>query len=675
MSEIPQSTPGQFIGRYRCLAYLGSGGMADVFRCELQGIGGFGKICVVKRMKPELAADAEHVAMFLDEARLVARLQHPNVVQVFEVDSANNVPFIAMELVRGPTLSQLLRTARKRGDVRDALIVRIISDAALGLAAAHSALDDNGVPLNIVHRDVSPQNVMIGNGGVTKILDFGIAKAEGKLGKTQTGLLKGKIAYMAPEQIALKDVDLRADVFSLGICLYQSLVGKLPFSGKNDFEILRNRMAGEFIDAGAARPDLQASLVGILRHALAEDPAQRYSSALELHEELETYLLDCGPEGDRRTLGTYVNQLFPDLDALFVGRPVDTLSVTNPPQPVTGTMTPISGVTGAGAGGSGNTNPGLVTNTNSGAVVRDPTAETREAASAAAALAPPTPPAPKRSPVVIGLAAAAASGLLVFAGMQLSSSKNKSDDASASTTTTTTTPTPTPEPTPPPTPTPTPVETAPADTAPAPDAEPELRLDDVVAEVTKKPKSPSRPAPKKAPLLAKATPAPTPANTNATPTPPPTTPPPEPIVEPPPEPEPPPPPPKVTQAEPPKPTTTTTTTSTSTTSSPPPAPAPTPPEPPQLPAKQRVYQVGELVALCGKIEAQLKSRGHFGASAVDNVTAPFARDLAKRLVDGDAVDVAPAAIYWFVAGELSRGAKKSSAAQSLVAAQQAGKLK
>ena len=228
------------IAKYSIDRRLGTGGLAEVFKCHLVGIGGFDKTVVVKRILPHLAEDDDFVAMFLDEARIAANLNHPNIVQVYEIaQDEDGTPYIAMEFVRGPTFAQVIRSACKAGDLKISSMAKIVMGAAQGLDYAHHAKGANGEPLHIVHRDVSPHNIMVSLDGVTKVLDFGVARADGRLPHTRGGAVKGKARFMAPEMLTDPNgpLDGRADVFSLGVCLYVATVGAWPFNGNNDTAI------------------------------------------------------------------------------------------------------------------------------------------------------------------------------------------------------------------------------------------------------------------------------------------------------------------------------------------------------------------------------------------------------------------------------------------------------
>ena len=312
------------IGRFKVVAFLGAGGMAQIFRCQLQGIGGFDKTLLVKRIRPELLDKSEFVAMFLDEARLAARLSHPNIVQVYEVGEDNGVPFLAMELVRGPNLGQLLRKASKAERLDLPATLKVLSDTCLGLDHAHSATGDDGRPLGIVHRDISPQNIAVSVDGVAKLLDFGVAKAEGRLTETRVGTLKGKLGYMAPEQMLGEAIDRRADVFAIGVCLYTVATGAMPFRGSDEIELMRMRLSGDPARPSAVFPDIDPELERIIMRAMARPLSARYPDALALHEDLECFLARLSAPPTTKSVAKWVSSLFPNPDELFAGQSVPT---------------------------------------------------------------------------------------------------------------------------------------------------------------------------------------------------------------------------------------------------------------------------------------------------------------------------------------------------------------
>ncbi len=301
-------------GKYRPIFELGRGGMADVVLAVIQGPGGFNKLQVLKRLRSELAADPEFLTMFLDEARLSARINHPNVVQTNEVGHDGKHYFLAMEYLEGQSLESFLRRAATRGNgLPLAMCLQITVDALGGLHHAHELADFDGTPLNVVHRDISPQNIFVTYDGQTKILDFGIAKASDSSSETRAGVVKGKVAYMAPEQLrGGKGVDRRADIFSVGAVLWRALTGRRLWKGLSDIEIFQNLARGEIPSPTTITPDAPPRLVEICMKALAVRPSERYSSALELQADLENYIAASPEKATQREIGKLLTELFAD---------------------------------------------------------------------------------------------------------------------------------------------------------------------------------------------------------------------------------------------------------------------------------------------------------------------------------------------------------------------------
>lgn len=277
------------IGRYRVLSYIGQGGMAEVFKCQLKGIGGFDKIVVIKRILPELSHDPQFVQMFLDEARLAALLNHANIIQVFEVDEDDGLPYIVMEHGNGPTLRQIMYRLAKEGRIHFGHIARIIGGVALGLDHAHNATLPDGRPLGLVHRDISPHNIIVTMDGVAKLLDFGVAKAEGRLARTQTGGFKGKLEYTAPERLTGAEATPASDIYSLGVTLYHATVGASPYRAEAEAAMLLAIVNGDIRKPTDRIPDYPEELERIVLSAMHPDPAQRCPSARSLHAMLEPF--------------------------------------------------------------------------------------------------------------------------------------------------------------------------------------------------------------------------------------------------------------------------------------------------------------------------------------------------------------------------------------------------
>ncbi len=314
MSTSAKNTNEARFGKYHVVRRIGAGGMAEVFKVRLSGIGGFDKVLVIKRILPDLADDPQFVNMFLDEARVAANLTHPNIIQIYEIDQIDGVPYIAMEYVRGPTFSQMIREGRKRGAPNYQVAARVMSGVCEALHYAHNAVDARGQPLSLIHRDVSPQNILVSLEGMSKLLDFGVAKAAGQIQLTNAGTVKGKLKFMAPEQFHGKasQFDHRVDIFAAGVCLYQATTFKLPYSGETEVEVMRAAAAGEYPKPSELVADFPKELERIILWAMAPKVEDRCPDAHELHAALEGYLKEtsCTSWAVRH----YIKQLFPDVE-------------------------------------------------------------------------------------------------------------------------------------------------------------------------------------------------------------------------------------------------------------------------------------------------------------------------------------------------------------------------
>ena len=276
------------VGRYAIHAEIASGGMATVHFGRLVGPIGFSRTVAIKRLHPQFAKDPDFVAMFLDEARLAARIQHPNVVPTLDVVSTDGEIFLVMEYVQGETLSRLVRTARDKGETIPPRIASAILIGVLhGLHAAHEAKDERGKPLGIVHRDVSPQNILVGTDGVTRVLDFGVAKAAVRLQTTREGQLKGKLAYMAPEQLQSGAVNRLTDVYAAGVLLWEALTGKRLFEADSEGQLLGMVLRANIEPPSAKARDISAGIDAITMRALDRDPSARFQTAREMAIALE----------------------------------------------------------------------------------------------------------------------------------------------------------------------------------------------------------------------------------------------------------------------------------------------------------------------------------------------------------------------------------------------------
>ena len=298
-------------GRYELLKRLAGGGMGEVYLARQRGIAGFQKLLVIKTLLPHLCNDDEFIAMFKDEARLSAQLIHPNICQVFEFDQSCGTYYIAMEYLRGEDLRRLWRTCAQKGaPLRVPLICRIVSDAAAGLDFAHSLRDTQGRPYGIVHRDISPQNVLVTFEGGVKIIDFGVAKAAGRAQHTRTGALKGKYGYMSPEQVSGAAIDGRADIFALGIVLHELLTGRRLFKADSEVETLARVRECKVTAPSQLDPRLPAGLDPIVLKALAKDPARRFRTAQEFRLALEDWLIQGRMSASSAHLAEFLKEIF-----------------------------------------------------------------------------------------------------------------------------------------------------------------------------------------------------------------------------------------------------------------------------------------------------------------------------------------------------------------------------
>ena len=295
-------------GRYRLLCRFATGGMANLYLARLIGSEGFEKIVAIKRIHDHLVENEEFLQMFVDEARLCARLTHPNVVQVLELGQLGGAHYIAMEYVEGETLSAVMRRTRPSMPVS----ARIVAAAAAGLHAAHQLRDSDGRLLNVVHRDVSPQNILISYDGAVKVVDFGVARARSNLHTTTAGQVKGKFAYMAPEQVALEPVDHRTDIFALGIVLWECTTGHRLFKASNDAATVAKVKDMDIVPPGAIVPDYPRSLEAIVMRTLQRDPDRRFATAEDLEDALEDYLIEAGVSVQPRNLAEMMRATFGD---------------------------------------------------------------------------------------------------------------------------------------------------------------------------------------------------------------------------------------------------------------------------------------------------------------------------------------------------------------------------
>ena len=298
------------LGPYRVEGRFGRGGMSRTFRCTRADAGDDAPFVLVKTLEPERADDDSFLEMFLDEAKLSMRLQHRNIARVFEVGEQDGVPWLAMEYVAGPNLAMVSRRLQGAPTRPYGHIARLLADAARGLAHAHGLRDGVGAPLGIIHRDVSLGNVVVAPDGTAKLIDFGIAWWEHKANQTADGLLKGKLHYMAPEQLR-NAVDHRVDVYQAGVCLYWLTLGRPPVHHPDPVELWRKRLSGDFPAPTSLRDDYPPALEAIVLRALALDPDERYPDADEFADALVAFCTQPGPwRSTREELGAWVRGLF-----------------------------------------------------------------------------------------------------------------------------------------------------------------------------------------------------------------------------------------------------------------------------------------------------------------------------------------------------------------------------
>jgi serine/threonine-protein kinase len=317
MAEVLPDSPEELIptsrqlGRYTLRYRVARGGMASVFLAQLLGDAGFAKWVAVKVVHPHIATDPRFAQMFLDEARLAAQLQHPNLCTVFDFGNKDGSLFLAMEYLHGESLASVAVSAWRDGALPMELAARIVADAARGLHAAHELRREDGAHARVVHRDVSPQNLFVLYDGVTKVVDFGIARWTDRLGEsTGSGTLKGKVAYMAPEQLRGGAIDRRADLWALGVVLWECLVGRRLFKRSVDAATLMAVLNEPAPAPSAHRPEVPEALDRVCLRALSRDPEGRFPTALELARSLEAWLATRGQATGSDEVGAWMQARF-----------------------------------------------------------------------------------------------------------------------------------------------------------------------------------------------------------------------------------------------------------------------------------------------------------------------------------------------------------------------------
>jgi serine/threonine protein kinase len=298
-------------GKYHLLERVNVGGMAEVYKAKMVGVEGFEKLLAIKRILPAIAADKDFIKMFIDEAKITVQLAHANIAQTFELGRLNETYYIAMEFVPGRDLRAMFERMRRRGEtVPHDLACYVMSKVAEGLDYAHRKRDAAGRELGIIHRDVSPQNVLVSYEGEVKLIDFGIAKAANKMMKTQAGILKGKFGYMSPEQVRGVPLDRRSDIFAVGIVLHELLVGERLFVGESDYSVLEKVRSASVPRPTTKRRNIPPILEKIVLRALAKNPDDRYQHAGELVADLQRFLLSQERLFTREDLAAFMKASF-----------------------------------------------------------------------------------------------------------------------------------------------------------------------------------------------------------------------------------------------------------------------------------------------------------------------------------------------------------------------------
>ncbi len=303
------------LGKYQLVRKLATGGMAEVFLARAEGPMGFAKKLVVKRILPQFCEDQGFVNMFLGEAKLAAELNHPNVVQIFDFGEVDGRFFIAMELIDGPNLRVLNNAARAHGaTIGFEYCAKLVAAAAEGLHYAHELKDPQGKPINLVHRDISPDNILVSRQGTVKVVDFGIAKASSSPNLTRSGVLKGKMAYMPPEQLGRKPLDRRVDIYALGVVLYELVTGSMPFDATSEVSIIQAVMSESPLErVSARRGDVPKALDDIITKCLDKNRDYRFATGRELQVALERFILSSGHPITTGELSELVGKLVPPM--------------------------------------------------------------------------------------------------------------------------------------------------------------------------------------------------------------------------------------------------------------------------------------------------------------------------------------------------------------------------
>ncbi|HEX6273654.1 MAG TPA: serine/threonine-protein kinase [Polyangiaceae bacterium] len=313
---MPEPVAQDTAGKYRLIVELGQGGTAIVYLAVARGPGGFNKLVVLKMMKRALLAEPDLAEMFMNEARLSARLSHQNIVETNEVFEQDGIPVIVMQYLEGQPLSMLVARSEKKPE-KFPLVwhLRVISEALAGLHHSHELTDYDGTPLYLVHRDMTPHNVFVTYDGQVKILDFGIAKINRSAAQTEVGVIKGKLRYMPPEQLTGEGVDRRSDIFAVGVMLWEAATRQRMWRGLTDPEVMHAILNDDIPKPSSVAPNVPPRLEAIVMKAMARAPADRHATAAELQAELDEFLAEQGSNVRNRDIGAAVAELFADVRA------------------------------------------------------------------------------------------------------------------------------------------------------------------------------------------------------------------------------------------------------------------------------------------------------------------------------------------------------------------------
>jgi serine/threonine-protein kinase len=340
MDKAPGRSYERLVGRYALYGEIASGGMATVHFGRLLGPVGFSRTVAIKRLHAQFAKDPEFAAMFLDEARLAGRIQHPNVVSTLDVVALDDELFLVMEYVQGESLSKLLGTVHRRsGQIPPKVVAAIMTGVLYGLHAAHEATDERGQPLHIVHRDVSPQNVIVGSDGTARVLDFGVAKAVGRIQSTREGEIKGKLAYMAPEQMKGGAMDRRTDIYGAAVVLWEALTARRLFDGEHAGVVFTRVMAGDVAPPSRVMPGIPPALDEIVARGLALDPNVRYPTARAFAMDLEDRVGIASP----RQVGEWLAEIAGEALSKRAVRVKEIESISTPPPMLLSSLAPGAG--------------------------------------------------------------------------------------------------------------------------------------------------------------------------------------------------------------------------------------------------------------------------------------------------------------------------------------------